>query len=167
MTKRIRPWRALLVLCIANFLVLLDTTIVNTAAPDIMGSLDVGISEILWVLNGYLLAFASLLIVFGRLGDMVGPRTLFVLGLGVFTIASVQCGLSETAGQLIAARVLQGIGAAMLSPQAIVLISAIFPAHRRGAAFGIFTAVAGIAAVSGPTLGGLLVTELGWQSVFY
>lgn len=167
MTTGIRPWRALLVLCVANFLVLLDTTIVNTAVPDVMGDLDVGLGQILWVLNGYLLAFACLLIVFGRLGDMIGPRTLFIGGLAVFTIASVLCGLSATAEELIAARILQGVGAAMLSPQAIVLISAIFPANRRGAAFGIFTAVAGIAAVSGPTLGGLLVTEFGWQSVFY
>lgn len=162
-----RPWRALAVLCIANFLVLLDTTIVNTAAPNLMSTLDVGLDELLWVLNGYLLAFASLLIVFGRLGDMVGPRPLFLAGLGLFTLASLLCGLAQSAELLIGARVLQGIGAAMLSPQALVLISAIFPADRRGAAFGIFTAVAGIAAVSGPTLGGLLVTEFGWQSVFY
>jgi EmrB/QacA subfamily drug resistance transporter len=162
-----KPWSALVVLCIANFLILLDTTIVNTALPDIQSSLDAGIDEALWVLNGYLLAFAALLIVFGRLGDVAGPRTVFVTGLGVFTGASVLCGLSQTADQLLAARVLQGVGAAALLPQALVLISAIFPAERRGAAFGIFTAVAGLASVSGPTIGGLLITELGWQSIFY
>lgn len=164
---RVNPWRALIVLCIANFLVLLDTTIVNTAAPNIMSTLGAGIDEILWVLNGYLLAFASLLIVFGRLGDLAGPRNLFIAGLGLFTVMSVLCALSQGSGLLISARVGQGLGAAMLVPQSLVLISMIFPPQRRGAAFGIFTAVAGIAAVSGPTLGGLLITEFGWRSVFY
>jgi len=163
---RTAPWPALVVLCLANFLILLDTTIVNTALPDVQSSLDVGIDEALWILNGYLLAFGSLLIVFGRLGDVVGPRTVFVAGLGLFTVASVLCGLSQSSGALVGARVLQGIGAAALLPQALVLISAIFPAERRGAAFGVFTAVAGIASVSGPTVGGLLVTELGWRSIF-
>ncbi|WP_037305503.1 MFS transporter [Amycolatopsis orientalis] len=165
-TAKTNPWRVLGVLCVANFLVLLDTTIVNTAVPDMMSRLDVGLGEILWILNGYLLALASLLIFFARLGDLAGPRRLFVLGLAVFTAASALCGLADGPGWLIAARVAQGIGAAILSPQAFVLIAAIFPAERRGAAFGLFTAVAGIAAISGPTLGGLLVTEFGWQSVF-
>lgn len=164
---KINPWRALIVLCIANFLVVLDTSIVNTAAPGIMASLGAGIDQILWILNGYLLAFAALLIVFGRLGDLVGPRTLFVTGLGVFTVASILCGLSGSVGPLVAARVAQGVGAAMLVPQALVLIAAIFPPTRRGVAFGLFTAVAGVAAVSGPTLGGLMVTDWGWQSIFY
>ncbi|MDH2428409.1 DHA2 family efflux MFS transporter permease subunit [Sphaerisporangium sp. TRM90804] len=165
--RRVNPWLALLVLCVANFLILLDSTIVNIAAPDMMTTLDAGIDEVLWVLNGYLLAFASLLILFGRLGDVFGPRAVFVAGLGVFTVASALCGLSQTPELLIAARVLQGVGAAALLPQAITLISAIFPAERRGAAFGIFAAVAGVASVSGPTLGGLLVTHLGWQSIFW
>lgn len=166
-TARGRPWPALAVLCLANFLILLDTTIVNTALPAIQVHLSAGIDQALWVLNGYLLAFAALLIVFSRLGDLVGPRTVFVAGLGAFTAASVGCALSHSAGALVVARVLQGVGAAALLPQALVLISAIFPAERRGAAFGIFTAVAGIASVSGPTVGGLMVTELGWQSIFY
>ncbi|MEV7549475.1 MFS transporter [Amycolatopsis sp. NPDC089917] len=165
-TARPNPWRVLGVLCVANFLVLLDTTIVNTAVPDMMTGLDVGIGEILWILNGYLLALASLLVFFGRLGDLAGPKRLFVLGLAVFTLASALCALADDPAWLIAARVAQGIGAAILSPQAFVLIAAIFPAERRGAAFGLFTAVAGIAAISGPTLGGLLVTRFGWQSVF-
>lgn len=160
------PWYALGVLCLANFLILLDTTIVNTALPDIMAALRTGIDSALWVLNGYLLAFASLLIVCGRLGDVLGPRRMFVAGLWVFTAASVLCGLSQQPAELVGARVVQGVGAAILLPQALVLIAAIFSPNRRGAAFGIFTATAGIAAMSGPTLGGLLVTELGWQSIF-
>ena len=161
------PWRALAVLCLANFLILLDTTIVNTAVPSIMASLHTDIDAALWVLNAYLLAFASLLIIFGRLGDVFGPRRLFASGLVAFTAASVLCALSQTPAELISARVLQGLGAAMLVPQALVLISAIFPPERRGAAFGIFTATAGVASISGPTLGGFLITETGWQSIFY
>ncbi|MEV4625784.1 DHA2 family efflux MFS transporter permease subunit [Micromonospora sp. NPDC049523] len=165
--RPVNPWAALAVLCLGNFLILLDTSIVNTAAPVMMSSLDTGIGTVLWVLNGYLLALSTLLIVFGRLGDLVGPRAVFVGGLGVFALASLLCGAAQSPGQLIAARVLQGIGAAALLPQALVLLSAIFPPARRGAAFGIFTAVAGIAAVSGPTAGGLIVTHLGWQWIFY
>jgi EmrB/QacA subfamily drug resistance transporter len=166
-TGRVRPWAALGVLCLGNFLILLDTSIVNTAAPNLMSSLGTGIDEVLWVLNGYLLALASLLIVFGRLGDLVGPRQVFIGGLALFAVASLLCGAAQNPGQLIAARVLQGVGAAALLPQALVLISAIFAPQRRGAAFGIFTAVAGIAAVSGPTLGGLIVTDLRWPWIFY
>jgi EmrB/QacA subfamily drug resistance transporter len=165
--RRRRDWPAVIVLCLANFLILLDTTIVNTAAPDIMASLSMGVDAVLWVINGYLLAFASLLIVFSRLGDRIGPRTLFAAGLAVFSAASALCGLSGSGPMLIGARVMQGVGAAALMPQALVLISTIFPAHRRGAALGVFTAMAGVAAVAGPTLGGLLVTDVGWQSVFY
>ncbi|MEU9510715.1 DHA2 family efflux MFS transporter permease subunit [Micromonospora sp. NPDC048170] len=164
---RANPWAALLVLCLGNFLILLDTSIVNTAVPDMMRSLDTGIDSMLWVLNGYLLALASLLIVAGRLGDLFGPRTVFMAGMAVFAVASVLCGAAQSPEQLIAARVAQGVGAAALLPQALVLISGIFPAARRGAAFGIFTAVAGMAAVSGPTLGGLVITRLGWEWIFY
>ncbi|MCI4061225.1 DHA2 family efflux MFS transporter permease subunit [Micromonospora sp. R77] len=160
------PWAALAVLCLGNFLILLDTSIVNTAAPQIMGDLDTGIDEILWVLNAYLLALASLLIVAGRLGDLLGPRRVFVAGLAGFAAASLLCGAARTPGELIAARAVQGTAAAALLPQALVLISAIFPPARRGAAFGIFTAVAGLAAVSGPTLGGLILTDFGWRWIF-
>lgn len=165
--RPVNPWAALLVLCLGNFLILLDTSIVNTAVPDMMRSLDTGIDSMLWVLNGYLLALASLLIVAGRLGDLFGPRTVFMAGMALFAVASVLCGAAQSPGQLIAARVVQGVGAAALLPQALVLISGIFPAARRGAAFGIFTAVAGVAAVSGPTLGGLVITRLGWEWIFY
>ncbi len=165
--RPVRPWAALLVLCVANFLILLDTSIVNTALPDIMRSLGAGIDEALWVLNGYLIAFASLLIVFGRLGDLLGARSLFVGGLVVFSLASLWCGRAGSPLELVVARVVQGAGAAVLLPQALALIAAIFPPARRGAAFGIFTAVAGVAAVAGPTLGGVLITGPGWQWIFY
>ncbi|ONI89778.1 hypothetical protein ALI22I_14960 [Saccharothrix sp. ALI-22-I] len=156
----------MLVLCLANYLVLLDTTIVNTAAPDIMAGLDSGLDEVLWIINAYLITFAALLVLFGRLGDRVGPRKLFVGGLVLFVLTSALCALAPNAGWLIAARAGQGVGAAMLVPQSLALISIIFPPRQRGAAFGVFTAVGGVAAVSGPVLGGLLITEFGWRSVF-
>ena len=167
MTRPVRPWAALAVLCLGNFLILLDTSIVNTAAPNLMTTLDASLDELLWVLNGYLLALSCLLIVFSRVGDRFGPRRVFIGGLTLFGLASLACGLAGTPAQLIAARVAQGVGAAALLPQALVLISAIFPAQRRGAALGIFTAVAGVAAVAGPTLGGLLVTSWGWPWIFF
>jgi len=162
-----RPWPALAVLCLANFLILLDTSVVNTAAPDLMRSLNTGIDGFLWILNGYLLALGSLLVAFARLGDRCGPRRIFLVGLVTFTVASVLCGIGQSSGQVVAARVLQGIGAAAMLPQALTIIAGIFPARRRGAAFGVFAAVAGIAAVSGPTLGGLLITAQGWQWIFF
>ena len=167
MSARYRAWPALLVLCLANFLILLDTSIVNTAVPAMMASLHTSIDTILWVLNGYLLALACLLILFSRLGDVLGPRRVFMTGLALFAVASMWCGAAPDPGQLIAARIMQGIGAAALLPQALVLLTGIFPAERRGAAIGVFTAVAGIAAVSGPTLGGMIITDLGWQWIFY
>ena len=129
MTQNRNPWPALLVLCLGFFVILLDTTIVNVAIPTMLDSLRASLDQILWVVNAYLLTLAVLLITASRLGDIFGPRALFALGLGVFSIASALCGLSQDADQLIAARVVQGIGAAMMSPQPMVITSAIFPAE--------------------------------------
>jgi EmrB/QacA subfamily drug resistance transporter len=167
MTQNRNPWPALLVLCLGFFVILLDTTIVNVAIPTMLDSLRASLDQILWVVNAYLLTLAVLLITASRLGDIFGPRALFALGLGVFSIASALCGLSQDANQLIAARVVQGIGAAMMSPQPMVITSAIFPAERRGAAFGILTGVTGLAALAGPTVGGLIVTYLDWRWIFF
>src|SRR5205814_6194685 len=125
------------------------------------------LDQILWVLNAYLLVYAVLLITCGRLGDLVGPRRLFIIGLVVFTVASALCGLAQDGGQLIFARIIQGIGGAILTPQTLSIITNIFPADKRGAAFGIWGAVAGVASVTGPTLGGFLVTNFSWQAVFW
>jgi EmrB/QacA subfamily drug resistance transporter len=160
-------WLVLLVTCLGAFMIMLDTTIVYVATPSIISGLGVPLDQVLWVFNGYLLAFAVLLITSGRLADLWGPRNLFVAGLAVFTIASALCGLSQDATQLIAARVLQGVGGALLAPQALTLLAAIFPPERRGAAFGINGAVVGLATVAGPTLGGLIVTGLDWRWIFF
>jgi EmrB/QacA subfamily drug resistance transporter len=161
------PWLALLVLCMGFFMILLDTTIVNIAIPSIIDGLHATLDQILWVLNAYILVYAVLLITASRLGDRYGQRNLFVAGLAVFTIASALCGLAQDSNQLIAGRVIQGVGGALLTPQTLAVISVMFPPQRRGAAMGIWGAVAGVATVAGPTLGGFIVTNIDWRWIFY
>src|SRR6266567_581656 len=132
MQRASRPWLSLIVLCLGTFAVLLDATIVNVALPSIITDLHASLDQALWVVNAYLLVFAALLIMASRLGDIFGPRQLFVAGLALFAVASALCGAAQTPGQLIAARVLQGVGAAALTPQAMVIIQALFredPGH--------------------------------------
>ena len=167
MEQKRNPWLALLILCLGLFVILLDATIVNVAIPTMLDSLHASLDQILWVVNAFLLTFAVLLVTGGRLGDILGPRNLFAVGLGVFTLASALCGLAHVPNQLIAARALQGVGAAILTPQTLVIVSAIFPAQRRGAAFGILSGVTGLAALAGPTLGGVIVSYLDWRWIFF
>jgi len=160
-------WAILLTLSLGFFMTLLDLTIVNIAIPNMIDKLNASLDEVLWVLNGYILILAVLLITFGRLGDLRGPRNLFILGVAVFTIASFLCGISQNPAELIGARVIQGVGAALLMPQTMTLIISTFPADRRGAAMGIWGAVAGVATIAGPTVGGLLVSALDWRWIFF
>ncbi len=162
-----RYWTTLAVLCLGTFAILLDSTIVNVALPSLMTGLHATLDQALWVVNAYLLVFAALLILAGRLGDRFGPRRLFVLGLALFAVSSALCGAAQTPVQLIGARVLQGVGAAALTPQALVIIQSVFPRQRMGTALGVFSSMVGLAAVSGPVLGGIITTELGWRWVFY
>jgi EmrB/QacA subfamily drug resistance transporter len=164
---RTNPWLVLVVLCAGFFMILLDTTIVNVAIPAMSAGLHTTLDQVLWVLNAYILVYAVLLITAGRLGDRYGQRNLFAIGLAIFTGASALCGLSQDANQLIAARVLQGVGAAVLTPQTLAIITSLFPPERRGAAFGIWGGVAGLATVAGPTLGGAIVTYLDWRWIFF
>ena len=161
------PWLVLLVLSLGFFMILLDTTIVNIAIPSIIPALHSSLDQILWVLNAYMLVYAVLLITSGRLGDLLGQKRLFIAGLIIFTLASMLCGLAQNSTQLIGFRVLQGVGGALLSPQTLSIITMIFPQNARGAAYGIWGAVAGLAAVAGPTLGGLIVTYIDWRWIFY
>src|SRR6202158_3854770 len=131
-------WLALVCLSLGFFMILLDTTIVNIAIPAMISGLNSSLDQILWVVNAYLVSYAVLLITAGRLGDFFGPRRLFALGLAVFTVASALCGLAQDGNQLIAARILQGVGGAILTPHTLSIITVIFPPERRGAAFGIF-----------------------------
>jgi EmrB/QacA subfamily drug resistance transporter len=157
----------LFTLCLGFFMILLDTTIVNIAIPDMTRRLHAGLDEILWVLNAYILVYAILLITAGRLGDLFGPKPLFIIGLVIFTLASVACGLAQNPAQLIIFRIVQGVGGALLTPQTLSVLTVIFPPDKRGAAFGIWGAVAGVATVAGPTLGGWLVTAFDWRWIFF
>ncbi|MEP7105285.1 MAG: DHA2 family efflux MFS transporter permease subunit [Chloroflexota bacterium] len=161
------PWAVLVLLSLGFFMILLDTTIVNIGIPSISTDLHASLDQILWVLNAYILVYAVLLITAGRLGDLYGQKPLFLIGLVVFTLASIACGAVQSPEQLIAARIVQGIGGALLTPQTLSILTTIFPAAKRGAAFGIWGGVAGIAAIAGPTLGGALVTYANWRWIFF
>ncbi|RJL35658.1 DHA2 family efflux MFS transporter permease subunit [Bailinhaonella thermotolerans] len=165
--RRGNPWVVLVTLCLGFFMTLLDLTIVNVAMPSMLETLHATLDDILWVVSGYTIALAVLLITAGRLGDMWGRRNMFAAGVALFTLASVACGLAPSAEWLIAARVVQGAGAAVLMPQTMAIIVATFPAERRGAALGVWGAVAGLATIAGPTVGGALVSWAGWRWIFY
>ncbi|MCF6387192.1 DHA2 family efflux MFS transporter permease subunit [Mycobacterium sp. MBM] len=149
------------------FMILVDSTIVAVANKRIMEALNTGYSGVIWVTSAYLLAFAVPLLVAGRLGDRFGPKNLYLIGLAVFTAASLWCGLAGSIEMLIAARVVQGLGAALLTPQTLSMITRIFPASGRGVAMSVWGATAGVATLVGPIAGGLLVDGLGWQWIFF
>lgn len=162
-----RPWAAMLALCVGFFMILVDMTIVAVAQPQIQVALDTDVNGIVWVSSAYLLTYAVPLLITGRLGDKFGPKRVYQIGLLVFTIASVWCGLSGSIGELIAARALQGVGAALITPQTMALITRIFPPEKRGAAMGVWGTVAGVATLVGPLLGGVLTDAFGWEWIFF
>jgi EmrB/QacA subfamily drug resistance transporter len=161
------PWNALWAMLVGFFMILVDATIVAVANPSIMDKLGASYDAVIWVTSAYLLAYAVPLLVAGRLGDRFGPKNLYLLGLTIFTAASLWCGLAGSIGMLIAARVVQGIGAALLTPQTLSTITRIFPADRRGVAMSVWGATAGVATLVGPLAGGVLVDRLGWQWIFF
>ena len=150
------------------FMILVDSTIVAVANPSIMTALNItSYDSIIWVTSAYLLAYAVPLLLTGRMGDRYGAKNLYIAGLVVFTVASLWCGLSGSIQTLIAARVLQGIGAALLTPQTLSTITRIFPPERRGVALSMWGATAGMATLVGPLAGGVLVDHLGWSWIFF
>ncbi|MEV0945749.1 MFS transporter [Rhodococcus sp. NPDC049939] len=165
--ERRNPWPALWALVIGFFMILVDSTIVAVANPAIMDALQTDINNVVWVTSAYLLAYAVPLLVSGRLGDRFGPKNIYMIGLVLFTAASLWCGLSGTITTLIVARVFQGLGAALMTPQTMAVITRTFPPDRRGTAMGLWGAVAGVATLVGPLAGGVLVDYLGWEWIFF
>jgi len=152
---------------VGSSMAFIDGTVVNIALPAIQRGLGAGIAELQWVVNGYLLPLGALMLVGGGLGDRLGRRRVFVAGVVLFTLASLACALAPTIGILIAARVVQGIGAALLVPQSLALIAANFPKDIRGAAIGTWAAASAITTSLGPPLGGLLIDTLSWRVAFW
>jgi EmrB/QacA subfamily drug resistance transporter len=152
---------------IGFFMIMVDSTIVAIANPTIMADLRIGYDTVVWVTSPYLLGYAVVLLVAGRLGDRFGPKNLYPIGLVVFTVASMWCGLSGSAAILIAARVVQGVGAGVLTPQTLSTITRISPSQRRGVAMSVWGATAGVASLVGPLAGGALVDGLGWEWIFF
>ena len=157
----------LLTMCFALAMVMLDNTVVNVALPAISEKLGAGVSGLQWIVDGYVLALASLLLTGGILGDRYGRKKMFLLGLTVFTLASFGCGVSGSTGALIAFRALQGVGAALLLPGTLSIITVTFPPHERAKAIGLWAGFSGLALALGPTVGGAMVEHLGWQSIFF
>ena len=162
------PWLTLWAMLVGFFMILVDSTIVAVANPAIMAALDItDYDTVVWATSAYLLAYAVPLLLAGRLGDRFGPKNLYIAGLAVFTAASMWCGFADSIGMLVAARVAQGIGAALLTPQTLSTITRIFPADRRGVALSAWGATAGVATLVGPLAGGVLVDHLGWSWIFF
>ncbi len=161
------PWAVLAVLSLGTFMTLLDLTIVNIAIPSMVDGLHASLDQILWVLNAYSLLYAVLLITSGRLGDILGPRTLFIAGMALFTAASAVSGMAQDPLQLIMARAGQGFGAALLAPQGLPFITSLFPAERRAGPFALIGMLAGLAVLVGPILGGVIIANWGWRWIFY
>ena len=165
-----RRWPAFGVLLIANFMNLIDVTVVNVALPGLQASLGASSSQIEWVMAAYILAFALGLLPFGRLGDIVGGKAMFLLGVGGFTLASALCGIAPNIELLIAARALQGLAGAMMTPQVLAIVQVTFPPQEKSLAFALFGLSAGLASVAGPLVGGLLMGAnlwgLDWRPIF-
>ncbi|HEX6389037.1 MAG TPA: MFS transporter [Solirubrobacteraceae bacterium] len=161
-----RTW-VLVLASIASLMVALDTLVVSTALSTIRTDLDASIAELEWTVNAYNLSFAVLLLTAAALGDRYGRRALFAAGLGIFTVASAACALAPDVGTLIAARALQGVGAALVMPLGLALVSAAFPPERRGSALGILSGLTGLAVGAGPVIGGAIADGLAWQWIFW
>lgn len=165
-----RRWLALTVVLVAAFMDLLDVTIVNVAVPSILRDLDAGYAQVEWVVTGYVLGFAAMLITGGRLGDLYGRRRMFLIGMSGFTLASLLCGAAADPAILIGARFVQGAMAGLMVPQILAIIHVTFPPSERGKVFGLYGAIAGLASVAGLVLGGALVewnpAGLEWRPIF-
>src|SRR5919202_3895726 len=173
MLRTLRPsshsrWLALTVLCVGMLMIILDQTIVNVALPSIQSDLGFSQSSLAWVVNAYLIAFGGLLLLAGRLGDLVSRRGVFLVGLGVFTVASLVCGAAQSQGLLVAARFAQVVGGAMTSAGILGMIATMFPEPREQAkVIGVFAFVASAGGAVGLLVGGVLTQSISWHWIFF
>jgi EmrB/QacA subfamily drug resistance transporter len=166
-TEENRKWWTLAAVAVGLFMIMLDNTVVNVALPSIRKDLGISISELEWVVNAYALTFGVLLLSGGKLADLLGRRSIFIAGLVIFTAASLWCGLAGGASSLIAARTVQGIGAALMNPATLSIITATFPPRQRGTAIGIWAGVSALALAFGPLVGGILTQDINWSWIFF
>ena len=162
-----RKWFTLAAVAFGLFMIMLDNTVVNVALPSIQRDLGSDLSELEWIVTGYALTFAALMLIGGKVADAYGRRLIFVVGIAVFTLASLWCGLATSGDMLITARVAQGVGAALMSPATLSIIAATFPPRERGMAIGIWAGVSALALAIGPLVGGLITEHLDWSWIFF
>jgi EmrB/QacA subfamily drug resistance transporter len=162
-----RKWWTLAAVAFGLFMIMLDNTVVNVALPSIAADLQIGLSELEWIVTGYALTFASLMLTGGKLADLLGRRLIFIVGLAIFTLSSLVCGLAGSGELLIGARVVQGAGAALMNPATLSIIAATFPPRQRGTAIGIWAGTSAVALAIGPLVGGLLTEHISWSWIFF
>ena len=166
-TEENKKWWTLGAVSFGLFMIMLDNTVVNVALPSIQRDLHMQLSELEWIVSGYALTFAALMLIGGKLADAYGRRLIFVLGIAIFTLASLACGLASSGDALIGARVAQGVGAAMMNPATLSIIAVTFPPRQRGTAIGLWAGVSALALALGPLVGGLLTEHAGWNWIFF
>ncbi|HZT46068.1 MAG TPA: DHA2 family efflux MFS transporter permease subunit, partial [Gaiellaceae bacterium] len=166
-TEENRKWWTLVAVSFGLFMIMLDNTVVNVALPSIAKSFHVKTSELEWVVVGYALSFATFMLSGGKLADRYGRRLLFIVGLVIFTGASLACGLANSIDFLIAARIVQGVGGAIMNPATLSIVTATFPPRQRGMAIGIWAGVSAMALAIGPLVGGLLTEYVHWSWIFF
>jgi len=166
-TEENKKWWTLGAVSFGLFMIMLDNTVVNVALPSIQRDLHMQLSELEWIVSGYALTFAALMLIGGKLADAYGRRLIFVLGITIFTLASLACGLASSGDALIGARVAQGVGAAMMNPATLSIIAVTFPPRQRGTAIGLWAGVSALALALGPLVGGLLTEHAGWNWIFF